>query len=92
MTKIKNDIVDTVYIVTINYNRYAFKTIGQASSFVEAFSHGVPVAYDYHAESREDNADCYYKEKVTRIATIEAVKAVIAETQTPKSEPEDKAA
>jgi hypothetical protein len=80
------------YIVTLDYNKYAFDTIEKAARFVDALSLGTRIAHDYNADRREDQADCYYKERITRLANIEAVSAVIAETRTPDPKEEEEAA
>jgi hypothetical protein len=82
----------TYFVVTLDYNRYAFETIDQAARFVDALSSGTRVSQDYNAERREDRADCFYKERVRTIATIEAVNAVIAEERTPDGSEEIEAA
>jgi hypothetical protein len=79
----------TSFIVTLDYNRYAFDTIDQAARFVDAVSAATRVSTDYNAVDREDRALLLYKERVRTIATIEAVNVVIAEERTPeKVDPE----
>lgn len=72
----------TIFIVTLDYNRYSFETIDQAARFVECITNSVRVSRDYDADRREDGAEVFYRDKITTYATIEAVNAVVNDHRT----------
>ena len=78
----------TVFIVQVAYQRYAFDTIDLAARFIDSVTSATPVTRDYNAPNREDRAEQFYREQTASIASLEVVKAIIADERTPDQEPE----
>lgn len=83
---------NTYFVVTLDYNRYAFDSIDKAARFVDCVSLGTKISNDYNADKRDDRAEVFYKDRVRTIAVIEAVNAVINEERTPDPKEDQEAA